>query len=443
MKYIRKIYHYLIALLSYLYYFRPSRKMIVIGVTGTKGKSTTCSYISSVLRAGGKKVAVLSTVEFRIGDKRELNTKKMTMLGRGQIHKFLADAVKQGCQYAIVETSSEGILQYRHLFLNYDIGIFTNLGTEHQERHGGFENLKHDKGKMFTELGKHKKILNGKEVKKIIIVNGDDKNSDYYLDFPADEKITFHRADYNPEFKLNIAGDFNKYNALAAIQVGKTQSISQEEIKKGIENVKLVEGRMEFIDVGQDFKVVVDFAHEPMSYKELFTSLRSMLRSSVLPDGSTSGSTSPNNTSLTHSRVENSLLEEGEGGVNKIIAIIGSDGGGRDIGKREKMGSIAGELCDIVIVTDVNCYDEDPLEIAEMLAVGACKAGKKDEEDLFIEIDRKKAIKLAFEKAQAGDIVVITAKGIEPCMVGAKGIQVKWDDRKVAREILQDLIPKT
>ena len=440
MKYIKKIYHYLIALLSYIYYGRPSRKMIVIGVTGTKGKSTTCSYISSVLRAGGKKVAVLSTVEFRIGDKRELNTKKMTMLGRGKIHKFLEEAVKQGCQYVIVETSSEGILQYRHKFLNYDIGIFTNLGTEHQERHGGFENLKHDKAKMFSEISKHKKKIDGKKIEKIIIVNGDDDNHEYFLNFKADEKYIFgignlerfsekefnivmgeNIGDRNGgnsfqvdgiKFKPQILGDFNIYNALASICVGKTQGILDEEIKKGVEDVKLVEGRMEFIDEGQDFKVVVDFAHEPMSYKELFTSLKKI----ALPIGGAI-----------------------EGAKPKLIGIVGSDGGGRDIGKRKEMGSIAGEFCDIVIVTDVNCYDEDPEEIAEMLALGARESGKKDGENLFIEIDRKKAIKLAFEKAQAGDVVAITAKGTEPCIAIEKGKTIPWDDREIAKEVLKSL----
>jgi len=416
MKYIKRIYHYLIALLSYIYYSRPSRKMIVIGVTGTKGKSTTCSFISSVLRAGGKKVAVLSTVEFRIGDKRELNTKKMTMLGRGKIHRFLAQAVKEGCEYAIVETSSEGILQYRHKFLNYDIGIFTNIGTEHQERHGGFENLKRDKGKMFAGISKHKKVLNGKKVEKVIIVNGDDKNAEYFLNFPADKKVKFHGGDFDDlKFKLNILGEFNKYNALVAIAVAKSQGISEEEIKKGIADVKLVEGRMEFIDEGQDFKVVVDFAHEPMSYKELFSSLKNLAPS-----------------------MESAI----ESAKPKLIGIIGSDGGGRDVGKREEMGSIAGELCDIVIVTDVNCYDEDPAEIAEMLAKGARKFGKKEGEDLFVEIDRKKAIKLAFKKARTGDIVAITAKGTEPCIAIANGKTIPWDDRDVARELLKKVILK-
>src|SRR3989339_616452 len=149
---LKKIIHFLLAWFAYWFYGRPSRKLLVIGVTGTKGKSTTCRLIASVLEAGGHKIGMLSTVEFQIGEKRWLNNKKMTMLGRGQIQKMLREMVKAGCKYAVVETSSEGILQYRHVGLNYDIAVFTNLGTEHSERHGGFENLKRDKGKIFAGL---------------------------------------------------------------------------------------------------------------------------------------------------------------------------------------------------------------------------------------------------------------------------------------------------
>jgi len=431
MKYLRKIYHYLMALVSYFYYGCPSKKMVVIGVTGTKGKSTTCSLISSVLRAGGKKVGVLSTVEFRIGDKRELNTKKMTMLGRGQIHKYMRAMVKAGCEYAIIETSSEGIMQYRHKFLNYDIAVFTNLGTEHQERHGGFENLKKDKAKLFQELSKNKKIINGQEIKKVIIVNGDDRHYEYFFNFDAQIKYIYSLANIkfpvsnfqllnakiksddsflvaDQEYKINLIGKFNVYNSLASICVGRSQNISEDKIKQGIADVKLVEGRMEFVDEGQNFKVIVDYAHEALSYQGLFESLRQQLKN-----------------------VHTSA---------KLIAVIGSDGGGRDVGKRGKMGSIAGELCDIVIITDVNCYDENPQEIVEMLAEGAREKGKIDGQDLFIEVDRKKAIELAIKKAQAGDIITILGKGTEPFIGVANGQKIPWDDRAVAREILKKYV---
>jgi len=425
---IRKVYHFLLAYISYWLFGRPSKKIIVIGVTGTKGKSTTCRYITSVLEAGGYKVGLLSTVDIQIAGRRVLNKYKMTMLGRGKIQRLLKKMVKAGCQYAVIETASEGILQYRHFGLNYDVAVMTNLGTEHSERHGGFENLKRDKGKLFSGL-QNKKMIDSKDVKKVIVVNGDDKNADFYYNFPSDEKwvcsinsntikneenilkaqnikVTNRGTSFKIDsvYDLKLVGDFNVYNALFAIAVGKSQNISEKNIKDGLENVEKVEGRMEYIDQGQDFDVIVDYAHEPMSLTALFNTLRRLL----IKDG-------------------------------RLISIVGSDGGGRDKKKREKMGEIAGELSDFVIITDVNCFDEDPKAIAQMLAIGARSVGKKEDKDLFIEIDRKKAIQKAFNIAKKGDVVVITAKGTEPCIVQAGGNRIPWDDRDVARELLKNI----
>jgi len=431
-KKIKSLKHFLVAFFSYWYYGRPARKIIVVGVTGTKGKSTTSRLVASVLEAGGYKVGMLTTVEFQIGEKRWSNDKKMTMLGLGQIQRMLRDMVRAGCSYAVIETSSEGIMQYRHYGLNYDVAVFTNLGTEHSERHGGFSNLRRDKGKMFSALNTKRKKIFGEKIPKIIITNDDDVEADFFRSFSADEKWGYGlESDKNlgikkrvvvgkiidnengkPIFsvgseiyKLNIVGDFNVYNALAAVTVGKSQGIGAEKIATGLASVKQVEGRMEFIECGQLFKVVVDYAHEPLSLSALFKTLKNLIA--------------------------------GQGG--KVIAVIGSDGGGRDIGKREKMGQVAGELADIVVVTDVNCFDEDPAVIAEMLAKGARKAGKVDGKDLFIAIDRRDGIELAIKKAQRGDAVAITAKGTEPCIVVADGKKIPWDDRSVAREILKSI----
>lgn len=418
-KNFKKVYHRVIPVLADIYYGFPGKKMIVIGVTGTKGKSTTCRFIASVLQAGGHKVGLVSTVEFQIADKRWLNDKKMSMLGKGQIQKMMREMVNAGCKYAVVETSSEGILQHRQLGVHYDIAVFTNLGTEHSERHGGFENLRACKGKLFSGLKKEKnKIINGKKVDKISIVNNDDANAGFFDSFHADRKAHYsikgktitsniHGTDFNVgpnRYHLNILGEFNVPNALAAIVVGKSQGISEDKMAFGLASVKKLEGRMEFIEEGQNFKAIVDYAHEPLSFTELFKSLRKLLPSPR----------------------------------NKVIGVIGSDGGGRDTSKREKMGFIAGELCDQVVITDVNCFDEDPKKIAEMLAVGARNAGKKDNQNLFVVVDRKEGIRKALRLAQAGDIVVITAKGTEPVVCVANGVRLPWDDRSVVRELLKE-----
>ncbi|MCX6780115.1 MAG: hypothetical protein NT034_02970, partial [Candidatus Magasanikbacteria bacterium] len=192
-------------------------------------------------------------------------------------------------------------------------------------------------------------------------------------------------------------------NALAAVAVASSQGTSLDNIAQGLDNVKMLEGRMEFIEAGQPFKVIVDYAHEPMSLTELFINLKK-----IVP--------------------------------GKVIAVIGSDGGGRDVLKRSKMGEIAGKFCDYVVVSDVNCYDEDPRQIAQMLASGAIQVGKKDNEDLFVIVDRRAGIEKALSLAQANDVVVITAKGTEPYIAIADGKKIPWDDRSVAREILQKMV---
>lgn len=413
-----RIYHWKIALLAYFFYGRPARKLIVIGVTGTKGKSSTCRFIASALEAAGHKVGLLSTVEFQIGDKRWPNSKKMTMLGRGQIQKMLRDMVSAGCKYAVVETSSEGILQFRHTGLCYDVAVFTNLGSEHSERHGGFDNLKRDKGKIFAGLAKQRrKIISGKIVQKTIIVNADDPHAQYFMNFKADNKLTFGVNNTNADvrgkitessiektiinvqgrdYEINVPGDFNAYNALAAIAVARSQGISDKTAADGVASVRGIAGRMEFVDCGQPFRVVVDYAHEPMSLNELFSNLRRFAP------------------------------------ANKIIGVIGSDGGGRDVAKRAEMGGVAGRLADVVVVTDVNCYDEDPAQIAEMIAQGVRKSGKVDGTNLFVEIDRKRAIEKAVAMAKSGDIVAITAKGTEPYIASSRGKKIPWDDKRAA-----------
>lgn len=427
---VKNLKHWIIAVWAYWYYGRPGRKLVVIGVTGTKGKSTTCRLVASVLGAGGDKVGMLSTVEFQIGDEIIPNDKKMSMLGLGQTQKMLKKMAAAGCRYAVVETSSEGILQYRHVGLCYDIAVFTNLGREHSERHGGYENLKRDKGRLFAALNAKRKIINGQVIPKVIVANLDDAEAPYYLHFTADKKIgyglkekveEYRNIEYrhgkevvptssgvdfvvdNYPYHLNIIGEFNVPNALAAISVGTAVGMSGEDMARGLNAVKLVAGRMEFVDEGQPYRVVVDYAHEPLSLSALFKSLRQIIPSS-----------------------------------GRIIAVIGSDGGGRDVGKRPLMGKVTGELADVVVITDVNCFDEDPKVIALMLAAGAKEAGKVEGDNLFVETDRRKAILLACQMAKVGDVVAITAKGTEPWIAVANGQKIPWDDRQVARECIME-----
>ncbi len=449
--------------------------MIVIGVTGTNGKSTTVNLIAKALESVGYKVGATSTVNFKVADKEWLNDKKMTMLGRFQLQKLLKQMVTAGCKYAVIEVSSEGIKQFRHSAINFDYVVFTNLTPEHLESHGGFENYKKAKGELFAGLiMKNKKTFNGRIIQKISVINLDDANADYFLQFEADKKIGFSAvnqgglADFRAkktdlfiaaknvqvaregtEFEvegrgslgagklgvpfdaapasaealagrqggtnkivhLKLIGAFNVENALPAIAIAEQEGVEFEKIKQGLENVAVVPGRMEFIDEGQDFDILVDYAPEPASMGKLYETV------SILSETSKTSETS-----------------EKKG---KVIHVLGSCGGGRDKARRPILGKMAGEKADVVIVTNEDPYDDDPMEIIDQVAEGAIQAGKKLNKDLFKILDRRVAIAKALSFATIGDLVLITGKGAEQAMAVAGGKHVKWDDREVVKELLK------
>ena len=185
-------YHKSLALGSKFVYGHPSDKMIVIGVTGTNGKSTTVMMIAKILEEAGYTVGATSTAWFKIADREWLNDRKMTMLGRNELQKMLRDMVHAGCQYAIIETSSEGIKQHRHLGINYDVAVLTNLTPEHLESHGGFENYKKAKEQLFAKLmHDNRKIISGKKIEKIIVANCDDEHIKDFMKYPADARYGY------------------------------------------------------------------------------------------------------------------------------------------------------------------------------------------------------------------------------------------------------------
>jgi len=264
-------YHRGLAILGIFLYNFPAKKMIVVGVTGTKGKTSTVNFIWSCLSAGGYKTGIISTANIRIGNQETLNKYHMTMPGRFTIQKLLAEMVKEGCKYCVVETTSEGIKQSRHIGVYYDIVVFTSLTPEHLQSHGGsFEEYKRTKGKIFASLSHTTKVIAGKKIKKIIIANADSEHAGYFLGFKADKKITFgvkSKADYTASniketsdgvefqvrsrpFKINILGDFNVYNALPAIIVSHLAGIDDSLILRGLSDLKKIPGRMEVIDEG-------------------------------------------------------------------------------------------------------------------------------------------------------------------------------------------------
>ena len=382
-------YHYIIALAGAVRYGFPSRKMTVIGVTGTKGKTSTANFIWSVLQAGEHKTGIISTANIRIGENERMNEYHMTMPGRWHIQRLMAEMVRAECQYCVFETTSEGIKQCRHIGVRYDICVFTNLSPEHLPSHGGsFENYKTTKAKMFAHHP------------KLIIANRDDEHADYFLSFPADKKIAFTKKDFN--FGLSIPGDFNKYNAMPAVIIGRYIGMSEANIAKGLANLTLIPGRMEKIDEGQDFIVYIDYAHEKKSITYVLQAGREMA------------------------------------GDHNVIILLGAEGGGRDKAKRAHMGELAGKMADYLICSNVDPYEDDPTPIVEDIAVVAEKFGKVRGKDLFVIEDRRKGIRKAFSLARIGDVVLITGKGAEQSMI-IGGKSIPWDDRVVVREELKKL----
>ena len=420
------MYHYMVAISATFYYGFPSKKMIVIGVTGTKGKTSTINFIWSCLTAGGYKTGIISTANIRIGEKEFLNKYHMTMPGRFTIQKLMAQMVENGCKFCIVETTSEGIKQYRHIGIYYDIAVFTNLSPEHLESHGGsFEKYKEMKTKMFKVLSSHQKIIDREKIEKVIIVNKDSEHADNFLSFKADKKITFalnNKADYVADniqekndgvsfnvakviFKISILGKFNVYNALPAIIISHLVGIDNYSIAKGLAELKTIPGRMEIINGGQNFIAIVDYAHEKESITNILQTANNMKKSEA-----------------------------------KTIILLGAEGGGRDKAKRPIMGELAAKMADYVIVSNVDPYEDDPKQILEDIAVSSEKFGKTRNQNLFVSEDRRLGIRKALSLAKADDIVLITGKGAEQSIV-IGGKRSFWDDRQVVREELRSLSP--
>lgn len=416
-------YHFILAFLGAVIYRFPARKLKIIGVTGTNGKSTVVHLISQILERSGYSVAAASSIEFKIKNMVWENDLKMTMPGRFKLQKFLHQAVQDNCEYVVLEVTSEGIKQNRHQFIGFDSAVLTNLTKEHLESHRGFDNYKKAKAKLFKSLKSEGKS----------IVNLDDSNAEYFLQFPAEEKWTYSIDNkqqiennvnglsfssnqngisfkvQNEQFNLNLLGKFNGYNALAAISVGITEGISLDKIKIALEEIKGIPGRLEIV-IKEPYTVIVDYAHTPDALEKVYQAVKEI--SQGLPNGETS----------------------------KIIGVLGAAGGGRDKWKRPEFGKIAEQYLDQIIITNEDPYDEDPQEIIDQIAQGI---ENKQAEKI---IDRRKAIHYALKSAQDGDVVIITGKGCEPWMCVANDKKIPWDDRLVVREEFQSFkersIPK-
>ena len=424
-------YHWVLGFLGAMIYGFPSRKLKVIGVTGTKGKTTTCNLIADILNHCNLKTGMMTTVNFKIGDKEWINQTKQTMQGRFKLQKLLRQMVRQGCQYAVVETSSEGILQHRHRFIDYQIAVFTNLTPEHIERHGSFVNYRLAKLKLFKKVAKREDGIG--------IYNLDDENVKHFLAIPIKKKygygmkcqmsnvkcqmsnvkqitdyklqITNYKLRVNGtrftangvDFEMSLLGEFNIYNAAAAICLALSQGIPMQTIRQALAKARPIPGRMEIIEQGQDFTVIVDYAYEQ-------TSLESVLKTV---------------------RIFN---------PQRIIVLFGSAGGGRDKWRRPVMGEIADKYADLIVVTTDDPYDENPAAIIEDIMKGILKNKQRVlGRNVFSIVDRRQAIRKALSLAQPNDVVIFAGKGGETWMNVAQDKKIPWNEKEIVQEELEKL----
>ncbi|MCL5264273.1 MAG: UDP-N-acetylmuramoyl-L-alanyl-D-glutamate--2,6-diaminopimelate ligase [Chloroflexi bacterium] len=406
-----------LALVSAALHGFPGRQLRVIGVTGTDGKTTTSTLIGSILEAAGHRTGVITTISARIGDQFIDTGFHTTTPDPPDVQRYMAGMVASGARYAVLETTSHGLAQYRTLGCEYDVAVITNITHEHLDFHGTFDEYREAKARLFQQLSSLRKP----GVPKVSVTNVDDPSFDFLRQFAADVKLSYglkSPADVTArdvklgakgasftvvtprgEFQVSssLLGDFNVYNILAAISVGISQELRFEAIQRGIEQVKGITGRMEAIDCGQDFGAVVDFAHTPGSLEQALKLARTL--------------------------------------TDKRVIVVFGCAGLRDQLKRPEMGFVAGRLADIVVITAEDPRTESLDDIMEQIAQGTRKAGRQEGADFFKIGDRGAAIEFAVQTARAGDLVIVTGKGHEQSMCFGT-TEYPWSDHKALRRAL-------
>lgn len=380
----------------------PSHKLKVIGVTGTKGKSTTVYLITKLLEDSGHAVAAVGSLGFKIKGEEWPNLIKNTMPGRWKLQNFLRRALKAGVTHVVMEVPSEGIAQNRHVGVRFDCAVFTGLHREHLEAHGTYKKYRAAKEVLFDVT------------KNIHVINADDAESERFGSYPATKRIYYGiragemRANdvrsgshgssfslYGHEFKLKLGGRFNVYNALAALSTAAMYGVDLPTAKPILESVTGVPGRMDWVQT-EPFGVVVDYAHTPDSLKAVYETLK--------PDAA------------------------------RLICVLGAAGGGRDAWKRKEFGELAEQYCDRIFLTNEDPYDEDPGAIVDEISHGISADGMAKVNRIM---DRGEAIKAALTEAKKGDIVVITGKGSETSIAVAAGQKIPWSDKQTVLDILR------
>jgi UDP-N-acetylmuramoyl-L-alanyl-D-glutamate--2,6-diaminopimelate ligase len=389
---------------------QPSKRLHVIGITGTDGKTTTAFLANEVLRAGGRRPGLIGTVAVLVGDQMRPNPNRNTTPEALELQGLLAQMVAAGNDGVVMEATSHGLAQSRVRNARFAVGVLTNLTSEHLEFHGSLDNYRAAKAMLFAEA-------------PVAVLNADDPSFAYFRDRARDRVVTYAveadadlratdldaRGDgttfrlvapgWTGSVRVPIPGAFNVHNALAALALAHVEGVGLDTAADAIGRSPGVPGRMETVDQGQPFTVVVDYAHTADSLGKVLRVLRPLAS-------------------------------------ERLIAVFGS-AGERDPTKRAPMGRVAAQLADVVVVTDEDPRLEDPRAINEQIADGARAGGARDGEDLFVIDDRPAAIAHAVGMARHGDVILLAGKGHEKTIIyGTEGRW--WDEKEVARRALRD-----
>jgi UDP-N-acetylmuramoyl-L-alanyl-D-glutamate--2,6-diaminopimelate ligase len=394
---VNLLFHLPLAIFATLYFRFPAKNLKVIGVTGTDGKTTTASLIHHCLIKGGKKAALITTISAKIGAEVIPTGFHVTSPHPWELQSLLRKIVDKGYEFVVLEVTSHGLAQHRLWGVSFYLGVITNVTHEHLDYHQTYENYLGAKAKLFKDV-------------KIAVLNRDDKSYQYLstkLQAPSFKLVTYgikNKADFTPKtfhFKTELSGEYNQYNCLAAIATTSSLKIPEEIIRRALISFPGVEGRMEAVEEGQNFKVYVDFAHTPNALKQVLKTLKVSLSAD-----------------------------------KKLIVVFGS-AGLRDRRKRPKMGQIASKMAKMVVLTAEDPRTEDIHQIINQIAKGCQKAGGVEGKTFYKIPDRAEAIRFAIEKAEKDDIVVICGKGHEKTMCFGK-TEYPWSDQREARRALKE-----
>lgn len=391
----------------------PGRGLKVIGVTGTNGKTTTAFMIHRMLQSAGYKTGLMTTVAWGVGDDIQHQIHHYTNVPMPEFMQRLKKMRAAKVDFLVLEVTSQALAQNRVWGVPFSVGVMTNVTHEHLDYHRTFERYRDAKRLLFKRANRNRKGL------RAGVVNAEDPSADLFASdvkqpvrygikkgdlqamnvklSPAGSEYTakINHETYN--IKCQLPGSFNVYNSLAAVSIGYLVGLKPEQIEQGIAALESVEGRMARVDEGQDFDVIVDYAHTPDSFEKLFKDIRPMVK-------------------------------------GKLIVMFGS-AGRRDEAKRPVQGELAGKYCDEVVITEEDDRDIDGLLIMDEIAAGAQKAGKQRDKDLFLVHDRAEAIKFTLGRARKGDTVLLLGKGHEKT-IERDGREDPWDEVGEARRAL-------